>query len=82
VVKAPPVVANGSSGAFRMTPSGSEDEGGEGSEGSEGGGEGGEGPGLRDGDIVAEGETAEDNATAAAKAEARLTAATTAAAGP
>jgi hypothetical protein len=70
VVEAPPVVASGASGVYRMSPSGSEDEGCEGCKGGEGGGEGGEGSGLRDGDILANRETAEDNVTAAA-AEAR-----------
>jgi hypothetical protein len=52
VVEAPPVVANGASGAFRVTPYGSEDKGGGGGEGSD---EGGEGPGLRDGDVLPDG---------------------------
>ncbi len=40
------------------------------------------GPCLRDGDILPEGETAADNVTAAAEAEARLAATTAAPAGP
>jgi hypothetical protein len=48
----------------------SSEQSGEGGEGSEGGGEGGEGPGLRDGEILADGETAVDKVTAAVEAEA------------
>jgi hypothetical protein len=78
----PPVVANGASGVFRITPSGSEDESGEGGKEGEGGGEGVEEPGLHDGDILADGKTAEGNVTAAAAAEARLAAAAADAVGP
>ncbi len=73
-MEAPPVVANGASGAFRMTSFRSEDEGGEGSEG-------GLVPVLLNRDILADGETEADNVTVAAEAEARLAAAA-AAAGP
>ncbi len=69
VVEAPAVVACGASGAFRMTLPTEENEGGEG--GGEGGGKE---PGVRDGDMLAEGEAAEDNVTAVAAAEARLAA--------
>jgi hypothetical protein len=62
-VEAPAVVACGASGAFRMSPRPGEDEGGE------GGGEGGKEPGVRDGDMLVDGETAEDNVTAEAAAE-------------
>jgi hypothetical protein len=57
----------GASGVFRMSPPSlppSEGEGGE-------DGEDGVGPGVRDGDILAEGKAEEDNVTAAAAADAR-----------
>ncbi len=79
VVEAPAVVASGASGAFRMSLPRVEDEGSEDGED----GEDGEGPGVRDGDILAGGDAAEDNVTAATASEARLTAnAATASAGP
>ena len=76
---APAVVAGGASGAFRMSPCPGEGEGDEG---------GDEEPGVRDGDILPDGETAEDNVSAAAADENRLAlsaaaaAAAAAAAGP
>ncbi len=79
VVEAPAVVACEATGAFRMSLHPEEDEGGERGEDSEGG----EGAGIRDGDMLVDGEAAEDNVTAAAAAEARLAAnAAAAAAGP
>jgi hypothetical protein len=79
VVDAPAVVAGGASGAFRMSPPPLPESEGEGCED----GEDGEEPGVRDGDILADGEATEDNVTAAAAAEERLAAnATAAAAGP
>ena len=74
VVDAPAVVASGASGASRMSP-------------RPGKGEGDEEPGVRDEDILPDGETAEDNVSAAAAAENRLAlaaaaAAAAAAAGP
>jgi hypothetical protein len=68
LVEAPAVVASGATGAFRMSQSPSEDEGGKRGEDCEDG----EGPGFHDGDILADGEAVEDNVTAAAAAEARL----------
>ena len=59
VVDAPAVVAGGASGAFRMSPCPGE-------------GEGDEEPGVRDEDILPDGETAEDNVSAAAVGENRL----------
>jgi hypothetical protein len=59
VVEAPAVVASGASGAFRMLQHPGEGEGGKG---------GGEEPGVRDGDMLLDGETAEDNVSAAAAA--------------
>ncbi len=49
-VEAPPVVAHGASVAWPMSPPASDGEGGKGGEGSEG-------PGLRDGNLLADGET-------------------------
>ncbi len=70
VVEAPAVVAGGASGAFRMFPRPGEGEGDKG---------GGEEPGVRDKDILPDGETAEDNVSAAAAGENRLTLAAAAA---
>ncbi len=63
VVEAPAVVACGASGAFRVSPRPGEGEGDEG---------GGEEPGVRDEDILPDGETVEDNVSAAAAGENRL----------
>ncbi len=78
VVDAPAVVAGGASGAFRMSLRPGEGKGDEG---------GGEEPGVRDGDILPDGETAEDKVSAAAAGEnslalAAAAAAAAAAAGP
>ena len=69
VVDAPAVVACGASGAFRMSPCPGEDEG-------------DEELGVRDEDILPDGETAEDNVSAAAACENRLALAAAAAAAP
>ncbi len=69
VVDAPAVVAGGASGAFRMPPRPGE-------------GESDEEPGVRDEDILPDGETAEDNVSAAAAGDNRLALAAAAAAAP
>ena len=73
VVDAPAVVAGGASGAFRMSPRPGEGVGDEG---------GDEEPGVRDEDILPDGETAEDNVSAAVAGENRLALAAAAAAAP
>ncbi len=69
MVDAPAVVACGASGAFRMSPRPGE-------------GKGDEEPGVRDEDILPDGETADDNVSAAAAGENRLVLAAAAAAAP
>ena len=69
VVEAPAVVACEATGAFRMSPCPGE-------------GEGDKEPGVRDEDILPDGETAEDNVSAAAADKNRLALAAAAAAAP